>query len=272
MSDADFERLRKIIYDRSGIWFAESKKYILENRLGRRLRELDIEDYDQYATFMTIGPYREDEFQKMFNAITINETSFFRNAPQLEFYEKQILAPLIKARESTKSLRIWSAACSTGEEPYTLAIIARRSLALRVKEWNVDILGTDISERVIKTAESGRYTNYSMRSTEEADVQKYFTTKDAFYDVRPEVREMVKFEKLNLKDSLAAQKHGKFDVIFCRNVMIYFDQKMRKECIQMFHRMLNDDGVLFIGHSEVINDAQLFTARKEPEAFAYERV
>ncbi|MFW5652701.1 MAG: CheR family methyltransferase, partial [Planctomycetota bacterium] len=130
MSPTQFDKLRKIIYERSGIHFQDSKKYVLESRLGHRLQELDMETFDQYCTFLTIGPYRDDEFQEMFNRITINETSFFRNEPQLDVFESQVLPELLKARQGIKRLRLWSAACSSGEEPYTLAILVHRTLGV----------------------------------------------------------------------------------------------------------------------------------------------
>ena len=117
MSTAQFEKLRKIIYDRAGIHFPDAKKYVLESRLGHRLGELEVEDFDQYIAFLTMGPYQSDEFQEMFNRITINETSFFRNEPQLDVFERKILPEILEKRKATKRLRIWSAACSSGEEP-----------------------------------------------------------------------------------------------------------------------------------------------------------
>jgi len=271
MSDAQFTKLRQIIYERSGIHFSDMKKYVLESRLTRRLAELEMDDFDQYIMLLSIGPYREDEFQEMFNRITINETSFFRNEPQLKVFENTVLPTLLDARARTKKLRIWSAACSTGEEPYTLAIMLHRAMGIRMGEWKIEILGTDISEKALITAQSGRYANYSIRSTNRLVVSRYFHESSGFYQILPEIQKMVTFETLNLKDSLAAKRHGTWDVIFCRNVMIYFDQEMRKHCLSMFHNQLADDGTLFIGHSENIRDFTEFSARSEAQAFAYHK-
>jgi chemotaxis protein methyltransferase CheR len=271
MTDAQFERLHKIIYDRSGIHFAESKKYIIESRLGHRLQELEVDNFDQYIALLTMGPYQADEFQEMFNRITINETSFFRNDKQLEIFEAQYLADIIKARSATKRLRIWSAACSTGEEPYTIAIQLHRSLGIRMADWKIEILGTDISEKVLKTAQAGQYTSYSMRGADPTVINRYFDVNSALFEINPEIKSMVSFEKLNLKDTLSAKRHGTFDVIFCRNVMIYFDDVMRKQCFKMFNEMLADDGALLIGHSETIRETTYFTPRPELQAFAYEK-
>jgi chemotaxis protein methyltransferase CheR len=272
MNDTQFEKLRRIIYERSGIHFQESKKYVLESRLSRRLEELEIENFDQYISFLSIGPYRDDEFQEMFNRITINETSFFRNVPQLDIFEKDILGKLIDERRHTKRLRIWSCGCSTGEEPYTLAIQVHRSLGTQLPDWKVEILGTDISEKVLLIAQSGRYTSYSVRGVNPLIMQRYFTQTGGFYQVSPDITSMVRFELLNLKNPTAARRFGTWDVIFCRNVMIYFDDAMRRHCLQVFHNQLNPNGTLFIGHSETLrNVTDIFSPLAMPQGFAYRK-
>ena len=272
MADSQFEKLRDIIYHRSGIDFQINKKYILESRLGRRLNELNIDTYDDYIAFLTIGPYRDDEFQEMFNRITINETSFFRNNPQLEVFERVALPKLIENNSSTRRLRIWSAACSSGEEPYTLAMMVHRTLGIRYPDWRIEILGTDISQKVLDMAVSAVYTNYSMRSTSPMDLKKYFKPDGSNYVLDETIREMVTFEKHNLKDRLGAKRHGIFDVIFCRNVMIYFDGDMKKNVVSTFESMLDPDGWLFIGHSESLRGVSTgFEAQPHPEGFCYRK-
>lgn len=272
MSQAQFETLRKIVYDRAGIHFQDAKKYVLESRLSRRLEELEFDDFDQYLMFLTAGPYQMDEFQEMFNRITINETSFFRNEPQLDVFEQRILPELLEKRRNTKCLRIWSAACSSGEEPYTLAMILHRSLGIRLGDWKIEILGTDISEKVLKTAQAGKYPHYAIKSTNPMVLQRYFKSENSEYVLDPEIKSMVHFEKLNLKDTYAARRFGTFDVIFCRNVMIYFDDPMKKSCVQMFHKQLADDGTLFIGHSESLRTLDVpFMQVNVPQGFAYQK-
>lgn len=272
MSQPQFETLRKIVYDRAGIHFQDSKKYVLESRLARRLEELEFDDFDQYLVFLTTGPYQIEEFQEMFNRITINETSFFRNEPQLDVFESRFLPEMLEARKSDKTLRLWSAACSSGEEPYTLAMILHRSLGIRLSDWKIEILGTDISEKVLKVAQAGRYPHYAIKSTNEMVLNRYFKQEDRDYVLDEEIKSMVHFEKLNLKDVYAARRFGTFDVIFCRNVMIYFDDPMKKSCVQMFHKQLADDGTLVIGHSESLRSLDVpFTQLNIPQAFAYQK-
>ncbi len=270
MSPAQFESLRKVVYKRSGIYFQDSKKYVLESRLSRRLEELGFSNFDEYLMFLTTGPYQTDEFQEMFNRITINETSFFRNEPQLEVFEKQVLSKLLEARKSKKQLRIWSSASSTGEEPYTLAIQLHRSLGVRLSDWNIEILGTDISQKALETAQSGKYASYSIRSMNPLILKRYFTEEDGFFKLDPTIMSMVRFELLNLKDAYAAKRFGTWDVIFCRNVMIYFDDAMKTHCVKMFHDQLADDGTLFIGHSESLRNIPVpFEPMPIPQAFSY---
>lgn len=272
MSDAQFNTLRKIVYDRAGIHFQDTKKYVLESRLARRIEELEFDDFDQYLMFLTAGPYQVEEFQEMFNRITINETSFFRNEAQLDVFEQRVLPELLEKRKGTKRLRIWSSASSSGEEPYTLAIQIHRSLGVRLADWKVEILGTDISEKVLKQAMTGVYPRYAIRTVNPMMLNRYFTEENGSYVLDPEIRSMVNFDKLNLKDTASAKRFGKWDVIFCRNVLIYFDDDMKLSCAKLFHQQLEDDGTLFIGHSETLRNLDVgFQQMNDPQAFAYQK-
>ncbi|MDX2115030.1 MAG: protein-glutamate O-methyltransferase CheR [Planctomycetota bacterium] len=270
MSPKEFADLRAIIYERSGIHFQESKKYVLESRLARRVEELGMNSFDQYVKLLSMGPFQQDEFQEMFNRITINETSFFRNEPQLQVFETVCLSKLLEDRKSTRRLRIWSAACSTGEEPYTLAMQVHRSLGVRLADWHVEILGTDISERCLLAAQRARYTAFSFRSVNPLLIKRYFREENGEYILDPTIQSMVNFELHNLKDVLAARRHGTWDVIFCRNVMIYFDDDMKTRVVKMFHDQLASDGYLFIGHSETLRNIPVgFSPMNLPQSFAY---
>ncbi len=270
MGSKEFEDLRKIIYTRSGIQFQESKKYVLESRLGKRLEELNLSSFDEYVKLLSMGPYQQDEFQEMFNRITINETSFFRNEPQLQVFENVALSRILEARKNIKRLRVWSAACSTGEEPYTMAMQIHRTLGLRLADWRVEILGTDISERCLEVADAGRYTAFSFRSVNPMITKRYFREDKNEFVLDPTIKSMVNFELHNLKDTLAAKRHGMWDIIFCRNVMIYFDDDMKTRAVKMFYDQLTDDGFLFVGHSETLRTLGVpFVQLPTPQAFAY---
>jgi len=272
MTDDQFKVMSKVIYDRSGIHFPDNKKYIIESRLSQRIIELEMEDFDQYIAYLTMGPYQMDEFQEMFNRITINETSFFRNDAQLDVFENVILPELLESRSSSKRLRIWSAACSTGEEPFTLAMQIHRSLGVRLNDWHIEILGSDISEKALNVAQSGIYTSYAIRSTPKLMLDRYFKEQDRSFVLSDEIRSMVNFEKHNLKDTMGAKRHGTWDVIFCRNVLIYFDDPMKTSVIDMFDRQLAPDGTLFIGHSERIKTlTDRFVQLDIPQGFCYQK-
>ena len=272
LSDKDFEALAKIIYDRSGIRFQINRRYVLESRLGHRLRELELDGFDQYVALLSMGPYQNDEFQEMFNRITINETSFFRHDAQLEVFERVVLSEVLEARKASKRLRIWSAACSSGEEPFTLAIMVHRTLGVRLADWHVEILGTDISERCLDIASSGTYGDYAMRTTPDMIKRRYFTQKGSQWSLSNEIRDLVNFELHNLKDRVGAKRHGTWDIIFCRNAMIYFDDDMKRQVLRTFHDQLANDGTLFIGHSETIRpDDAPFVARSERSGFCYRK-
>lgn len=271
MTQDQFTKMAKIIYDRSGIHFPDNKKYVIESRLSHRLSELELEDFDQYIAYLTMGPYQMDEFQEMFNRITINETSFFRNEAQLDVFEKVILPELLETRRN-KRLRIWSAACSSGEEPFTLAMLIHRSLGVRLSDWHIEILGTDISEKALGVAQSGVYSNYAIRTTPKLMLDRYFKVDGRNFILNEDIRSMVSFERHNLKDSMAAKRHGTWDVIFCRNVLIYFDDTMKKGVISMFDNQLAKDGTLFIGHSERISSlTNKFTQLDIPQGFCYQK-
>lgn len=272
MTPDQFKRMAKIIYDRSGIHFPDNKKYVIESRLSHRLGELELEDFDQYIAYLTMGPYQMDEFQEMFNRITINETSFFRNEAQLDVFEKVILPQLLEDRSSTKRLRIWSAACSSGEEPFTLAMLIHRSLGVRLADWRIEILGSDISEKALGIAQSGVYSNYAVRTTPKLMLDRYFKEDGRNFILSDDIRSMVSFERHNLKDTMAAKRHGTWDIIFCRNVLIYFDDAMKKGVISMFDNQLAKDGTLFIGHSERISNlTERFTQLDIPQGFCYQK-
>jgi len=272
MTSEQFTKMSKIIYDRSGIHMPEAKKYIIESRLSHRILELEMEDFDQYIGYLTMGPYQTEEFQEMFNRITINETSFFRNDAQLDVFEKQILPEILDARSSTKRLRIWSAACSTGEEPFTLAMLLHRTLGIRLSDWRIEILGTDISQKALSVAQKGEYTSYAVRTTPSLMQDRYFKMDDHRFILDDTIRSMVNFEQHNLRDRLAAKRHGHWDIIFCRNVLIYFDDAMKRDVISMFDNQLSPDGTLFIGHSERIKTlTDNLSQLPIPQGFCYQK-
>jgi len=255
LSLVTFQQLRDLIYEKCGIFYAENKKYLVENRLTRRLEEFGFKTFEEYLYFLKYDSRRNHELSFLFDAITTNETSFFRNPPQLEAFEKGVLPLVIEncRKSSNNRIRIWSSASSTGEEPYTLAIILLENRVI-MSGISTEIMASDISEGVLTSARKGVYGTNSIRSTSKYLIDKYFTVNSDTYTIKPEIKNMVKFSNINLYDQLKMKTMKGFDVIFCRNVLIYFDEKAKKQIIASLYDSLNPNGYLFIGHSETLHN------------------
>jgi chemotaxis protein methyltransferase CheR len=255
MSSQDFLAIRDFIYARTGIYFNESKQYFLENRLNRRVQEMSLPSYRDYLGFLQ-GPQGREELKQLFNEITTNETSFWRNPPQIEAFQRIVLpdaVALARARMATR-LRIWSAACSSGEEPYTLAMICQEAKDSLLKGMTVEIQATDISEKVLAQAREGVYGSYTLRNLTPAQVKQHFLALGGdTYQVKPELKQMISFKNFNLVDYPAYKTLGTMDVVFCRNVLIYFDEAVKSRVIKGFHEVLHPKAFLLVGHSESIH-------------------
>nr|WP_320133740.1 protein-glutamate O-methyltransferase CheR [uncultured Holophaga sp.] len=255
MSPQEFLLMRDFVYARCGIWFSESKQYFLENRLNRRIGELNLKSYKAYLDILQ-GPQGRDEMRMLFNEITTNETSFWRNPPQIEAFQRIVLpdaVALAKARSASK-LRIWSAACSSGEEPYTLAMICQEAKDGLMRGMGVEIVATDISEKVLALAKEGQYGSYTLRNLTPVQIKQHFTQKGAdSFEVKPELKQMIQFKNFNLVDYPGYRSLGAFDVIFCRNVLIYFDEQVKIKVLKGFHEQLHPRSYLMVGHSESIH-------------------
>ncbi len=255
MSLPDFLAMRDFIYAKTGIYFAESKQYFLENRLARRLADVNIKDYKEYLTLLQ-GPGGKEELKQLFIEITTNETSFWRNPPQIEAFQRIVLPEAIalaKAKGSSK-LRIWSAACSSGEEPYTIAMICAEAKDTLLKGMQVEIVATDISEKVLAQAKEGIYGSYTLRNLTPAQIGQHFKTlSQDSYEVKPELKQLLNLKHFNLVDYANYRTLGNFEVIFCRNVLIYFDEAVKIKVLKGFHEQLQSKGFLLVGHSESIH-------------------
>lgn len=249
----DFVTIRDFIHERSGIYFAENKKYIIENRLSKRMGELGIKNYKDYFYQMKYD-ISQKEFNTLMNLITTNETSFFRNPPQLKSFSEEVIPLLIKEKEQKKqkNLRIWSAGCSTGEEPYTIGIILREKIR-DLNSWHMEIFANDISEQVLYTARRGIYSRSTLRSTDKFIIEKYFINEPEGYRISDDIKKLVKFSHMNLTDNRKIKTLSNIDVIFCRNVMIYFSDEVKKNIVRQYYNCLRPGGYLYIGHSESLH-------------------
>jgi len=249
LTDSTFRLLSDFIYQNSGLRYDETAKFILQKRLSNRIRELKLDSFEKYYYYLVYHPNREAELEIVFDLITTNETYFFREERQLNAFSEELIAEIVQAKQDSRTLRIWSAGCSTGEEAYTIAMLCKQNPLL--EGWDVDIFASDISQKVIQTARRGIYGDSAFRSTDEKQRDLYFDrTPEQKYRVKDEIRKMVTFGKLNLLDEQKIGIFGELDIIFCRNVIIYFDLAAKKKVIDNFHRKLRRQGFLLLGHSE----------------------
>ena len=254
LNDRLFRELRDHIYEKSGMFFADHKKYLLENRIAKRVKELNLNDYEEYMYLIRYGTNRLEELGNLFDAITTNETYFFRNEPQLKAF-RNIIVPNLMEKLSGKFIeraKIWSAGCSSGEEQYTLSIIFMEEAALG-KKVPYEILASDISRDILDKAKKGVYGKYATRNLTNLQLANFFTQIDNEQQVKDEVRRPVSHKIINLSEVHSYPLSSKFDVIFCRNVLIYFDIEAKKKVIRKFYDLLNPRGYLFIGHSESLH-------------------
>jgi len=248
----DFNDLTSFIYKKSGIKFEAKKMYFINKRVGKRLEELGLEsvrEYMRYLKFKDDG----DEMQALMNLLTVNETYFFREFHTLETFAEHCLQEIVedKKKRGDKTIRIWSAGCSTGEEPYTLGIIVREMLD-NFKNWDVQIHATDIDEVVLEKAKNAIYDDRSIKDVPNSYYKKYFETVRGCHIPVKQIRDMVTLEHLNLMDRMSMRKKRNYDFVFCRNVLIYFDEISRKQVVDHFYISLNNGGYIFLGHSESV--------------------
>ncbi|MDR1243491.1 MAG: protein-glutamate O-methyltransferase CheR [Deltaproteobacteria bacterium] len=272
VSDDEFKQLHDFIYKESGIFIAENRKYLIENRLSNRLKELNLKNFGEYYYYLRFDARKKEEMAKLFESITTNETSFYRNPPQLQVFQDVILKKTLDKLRSarTKTLRIWSAGCSTGEEPYTLAIMLHEVLRAEIGTWDIKINAMDLSLAVLGSARHGLYTEYALRTTPKEIINKYFVPKGSQFEIKPELKHLIHFMQGNLSDRLSLKRVERSHIVFCRNVIIYFDDEMKKQVISSFYDNLLPGGYMFIGHSESLhNISRSFKPEYHPGAIVY---
>jgi chemotaxis protein methyltransferase CheR len=250
LSPETFRLLREIIYDYCGILFADDNAYVVHRRLLPRLDALAMADFSEYHRYLKScdDVARKHELEEIVDRVTTNETYFFRESYQLLAFQNEILPELARTRPRGRRLSVWSAGCSTGEEAYTIAILILETGLF--SDWDVRIFGNDISRRCLQVARKAQYGRSSFRAADDRLVRRYFREVDGKQQVRDEARALVSFGQINLMDDAMTRVIADVDIIFCRNVLIYFDQKARKKVIATLHDKLVRGGYLLLGHSE----------------------
>lgn len=253
LSSDHYNKLTQQIYLRLGLQFEDKKIYFLQKRVEKRMAALGYQDPQDYVFHVCYADPDGREMQALANLITTNETYMFREYDQLEAFANCCLPEVLSMKQSRgeQSLRIWSAGCSSGEEPYTLAIILQEVFP-QIQYWQCEIVATDIDENMLAQAVKARYWQRSVRDVPAEYLSKYFVQDDDCYTIRHKTASMVRFEHLNLHDRMAMRAMRNFDFIFCRNVLIYFDDRSRKMAVDNFYNSLNRGGYIFLGHSESV--------------------
>jgi len=249
MTPDDFNLIRGILKKRSGLVLGDDKAYLLESRLMPVARKHGMKTLDDVIAKVRTLP-TEPLLVDITEAMTTNESFFFRDTRPFDLFRDEVLPRIMEARKGQRSFRIWCAAASSGQEPYSLAILlkeAERQLA----GWRTEIVGTDISKEILDRAREGKYTQFEVqRGLPIQLLVKYFDKQGEHWSVKPEIRSKVTFKEFNLLDSMSA--FGKFDIVFCRNVLIYFDQPTKKEILEHMAKLMPADGALFLGGAETV--------------------
>jgi chemotaxis protein methyltransferase CheR len=246
-NDNDFKRVKKIVYDFAGIDLNDTKKNLVYNRLAKRIRFLGLDSFEVYLNY--VEKTGEEELVNLINAITTNLTFFFREIHHFEYLASQVIPALLQKNKASKKIRIWSAGCSTGEEPYSIATVLKEVVP---SDWDARVLATDLDTTVVESARQGIYNIERLKGVSEARKKRWFLKgtgdKEGWVRVKPELQKIIDFGQINLMNEWPIK--DKIDVIFCRNVVIYFDKPTQSKLFNRYADLLQQDGHLFIGHSE----------------------
>jgi chemotaxis protein methyltransferase CheR len=288
LTEAELRLLQALVYQECGMHFDERRISFLQDRLFRRMKETQIDSFSNYYRLVNSQQGRHELGQLLEN-LTVNETSFFRNKAQLDLFQRGALEDILQRKQARRdyNLRIWSAGCSTGQEPYTLAMLVADALAyyylrnplpyqsvlpkpLVPPPWKLEILASDINYTVLRTAQEGSYSEHQMAGVDYGFRLRYFDKVGARYAIKKTVKELVHFDFHNLKTEYLPQRN---DAIFCRNVMMYFDEAEQQRLIEKFYQCLNPEGYLFVGHAEsLLGLTEKFHMVHRNAGTAYQRV
>lgn len=270
ISELDFEKFREFFYRKTGIQFEPSKRYFVDKRLVERIELTDSGNFRTYFTKLRFEASGE-ELQLLTNLMTINETYFFREEYQFQCLVKSMLPDITSRKSDSSPIRIWAIPSSSGEEPYSIAIYLLEYWA-GIKNWDIEIISSDIDTKILTQARKGLYSQRSVQYLPENVLRKYFKRTAENYQICDDLREAVEFTRVNLSERADTRAYRNFDVIFCRNLLIYFDDVSRKTAAETFYDALNPGGYICLGHSESMSRiSSLYKVRKFPEAIVYQK-
>ena len=270
ITNEDFLKFKEFFYRRTGISFETSKRYFVDKRLIERIEATGTDTFRGYFMMLRFQASGE-ELQQLTNVMTVNETYFLREEYQFKCLVDSILPQIVHRRIGADAIRIWCIPSSSGEEPYSVAMYLLENWA-GIKEWDVEIISSDIDTNILRRARAGRYSARSVQYLPEPWLKKYFKSVGDEYQLCNDLREAVEFTRVNLAESADTLGYRNFDVIFCRNLLIYFDDASRKTASETFYEALNPGGYLCLGHSESMSRiSSQFDVRKFPEAIVYQK-
>jgi chemotaxis protein methyltransferase CheR len=270
ISESDFEKFREFFYRKTGIQFEATKRYFVDKRLEERIELTGNADFRSYFMMLRFEASGE-ELQHLTNLMTVNETYFFREEYQFQCLVRSILPDLIKRKKDDSPIRIWAIPSSSGEEPYSIALYLLEYWA-GINDWDVEIISSDIDTKILGEARKGLYSERSVQHLPETLLRKYFKRSAAGYQICDELREAVEFTRVNLSERADTRAYRGFDVVFCRNLLIYFDDASRKAAAETFYDAMKPGSFICLGHSESMSRfSSLYKVRKFPEAIVYQK-
>jgi chemotaxis protein methyltransferase CheR len=270
ISQDDFLKFQEYFYRKTGIRFEDTKRYFVDKRLLERIGQTGSENFREYFSLLRFE-VKGTELQALVNLMTVNETYFFREEYQFDCLVKSILPEIVAGRKDASPIRIWALPSSSGEEAYTIAMCLIERWP-GIKDHDVEIISSDIDTSVLAQAKTGLYSARSVQHVPEAYLRKYFTRTSAGFQIAAELRNAVEFTRVNLQDPADVRPYRNFDVIFCRNLLIYFDDVSRKQAAETFYDALCPGGFILLGHSESMSRiSSLFQIRKFADAIVYQR-
>jgi chemotaxis protein methyltransferase CheR len=270
LTEEEFRRLCEFIYRRTGMVFTETKRYYVERRVVERMIETRSGSFANY--FSQLRADTHGEIEQVINAFTVNETYFYREDHQLQCLTSDLLANRVRQKRKGDPIRIWSAPCSTGEEPYSIAMWLLENWSL-VDDYEIEIVGSDIDTAVLEAARRGMFGKRALMRLSPYLIAKYFSqTAEDKWQILEDLRESVRFGEVNIVEASQTRRYGQFDVIFCRNVLIYFDDTSRRVAAENLYENLLPGGFICLGHTESMSRiSALFEVSRFADAIVYQR-
>ena len=268
----DVQPILDLIEEAAGLHFTPNKLYFTEKRIVSRMRATNSKSLQDYFRLLKLSQ-NIDELQELICALTTNETYFYRNIPQLEAFAEDALPRIIekKKKSGDLSLRIWSAACSSGEEPYNIMLLLKEHLP-NFRSWNIEIIATDIDHHILEKAEAGVYEKRQIKQVPPDILKKYFSPRGNQYKVSRDLKRQIQFKQSNLMNRREMRQFSGMDFVFCRNVLIYFNEESKKQIVNSIYNSLNPGGFIFVGHAESVGKiSALFKLVKFKKCLAYQK-